>query len=200
MKVLLLDNYPLVTEMIAMIIHRAQPLTHVLAIHSFNQLLKLINKSEEVNVIVIDPKSQGCFGFSSINHIAQCRPEAKIVIMTDVEFENDSTEALQYKPYHFINKASGIHLIFNQFKKILQPSSSELNQEKPQESIVKISKRQMQLLNLLNQGYSNKKISTELGLSEGTVKIHFYHLFKIINVNSRLEAVRYAKLHGLIYE
>lgn len=200
MRVLLLDNYPLITEMITMIIHKAQPLTKVLAIHSFQQLLKLIEKSEEINVIVIEPKSPGCFGFSSINHIAQCRPNAQIVIMTDVDFGDKVSASEKYKSYHFINKSADINLIFSQFKKIFHPLSPDLNPKKAQEPIAKISKRQMQLLNFLNKGYSNKQISMELGLTEGTVKVHFFHLFKIINVNSRLEALRYAKLNSLIYE
>lgn len=200
MKVLLLDTYPLITEMITMIIHRARPLTKVTAIHSFNQLLKLIDKSDEINAIVIEPKSPGCYGFSSINHIAKSHPNVKIVVLTDVEFEYASFASQQDKSYHFVNKADDINSILNNFKKIFHPVSAELLLKDIQEPTVKISNRHMQMLSLLNKGYSNKQISEALGLTEGTVKVHFFNLYKMLQVNSRLEALHYAKMHGLIFE
>ena len=200
MKVLLLDTYPLITEMITLIIHRARPLTKVTAIHSFNQLLKLIDKSDEINAIVIEPKSPGCFGFSSIHHIAQSHPHVKIVVLTDVDYEYGSPSSQQAHPYHFVNKTDDINAIFNHFKKIFHPVSLETSSKDIQQPNLKISSRHMQMLNLLNKGYSNKQISEDLGLTEGTVKVHFFNLYKMMQVNSRLEALHYAKKHGLIFE
>lgn len=200
MKVLLLDTYPLITEMITLIIHRARPLTKVTAIHSFNQLLTLIDKSDEINAIVIEPKSPGCFGFSSIHHIAQSHPHVKIVVLTDVDYEYGSPSSQQAHPYHFVNKTDDINAIFNHFKKIFHPVSLETSSKDIQQPNLKISSRHMQMLNLLNKGYSNKQISQDLGLTEGTVKVHFFNLYKMMQVNSRLEALHYAKKNGLIFE
>ena len=45
------------------------------------------------------------------------------------------------------------------------------------------------MLNCLREGKSNKQIAYELGLSEGTVKIHVTAIFKSLNVKNRTQAV-----------
>lgn len=62
--------------------------------------------------------------------------------------------------------------------------------------ILKISKRHRQLINFLDQGLSNQEISHKLGLSENTIKVHFHRLFKILNVNNRLQLLNFARSNG----
>ena len=52
----------------------------------------------------------------------------------------------------------------------------------------KLTKRQIQLLNLLLAGKSNAGIAQGLQITEHTVKVHIWRLFNRIDVNSRLEA------------
>jgi DNA-binding CsgD family transcriptional regulator len=54
---------------------------------------------------------------------------------------------------------------------------------------IKLTKRQVQILNLLKDGASNMDISLLLGISEHTVKVHVWRLFRRINVKNRGGAV-----------
>jgi len=58
--------------------------------------------------------------------------------------------------------------------------------------------RQVQVLVQLASGASNKEIAEQMGLAEGTVKIHIAAAYQALRVNSRMEAVRVAKQLGLI--
>jgi DNA-binding NarL/FixJ family response regulator len=49
--------------------------------------------------------------------------------------------------------------------------------------------RQLEVLRLLARGMPNKSIARELGLSEGTMKVHVLAIFRTLNVNNRTEAV-----------
>jgi len=60
---------------------------------------------------------------------------------------------------------------------------------------VRLSRREIQLLNLVVQGLSNKEISGVLQLSEGTVKYYFSRLFRKIGVNDRFELAFYGLKH-----
>jgi len=51
-----------------------------------------------------------------------------------------------------------------------------------------ITGRQAEVLALMIQGKSNKEISRELGVAEGTIKIHVSTILKSLNVNGRIEA------------
>jgi len=60
---------------------------------------------------------------------------------------------------------------------------------------VRLSRREIQLLNLVVQGLSNKEISSVLQLSEGTIKYYFSRLFRKIGVNDRFELAFYGLKH-----
>ena len=49
--------------------------------------------------------------------------------------------------------------------------------------------RQIDVMMLLSQGKPNKLIARDLGISEGTVKIHLAAIFRALNVRNRVEAV-----------
>jgi DNA-binding NarL/FixJ family response regulator len=52
-----------------------------------------------------------------------------------------------------------------------------------------LTQRQREVLECLRLGKSNKQIAYELGLSEGTVKIHVTAIFKSLGVKNRTQAV-----------
>ena len=61
----------------------------------------------------------------------------------------------------------------------------------------KLSKRQVQLLAALEEGLSNRDIAERLGISEHTVKVHLWRLFRRLGVKSRTQAIHTARLNGL---
>ena len=52
-----------------------------------------------------------------------------------------------------------------------------------------LTERQIDVMRLLSQGKPNKLIARDLGISEGTVKIHLAAIFRALNVRNRVEAV-----------
>ena len=61
-----------------------------------------------------------------------------------------------------------------------------------------LTERQVDVMRLLSQGKPNKLIARDLGISEGTVKIHLAAIFRALNVRNRVEAVVASrKLQGL---
>lgn len=55
-----------------------------------------------------------------------------------------------------------------------------------------LTDQESKILNLLAEGKSNKLIAKELGITEGTVKVHVKHLLKKLNLRSRVEAAVWA--------
>jgi DNA-binding CsgD family transcriptional regulator len=54
---------------------------------------------------------------------------------------------------------------------------------------IKLTKRQVQILDLLQQGLTNVQLAEVIGISEQTIKVHVWRLFKRINVKNRGSAV-----------
>lgn len=60
-----------------------------------------------------------------------------------------------------------------------------------------LTARERDILRTLARGLSNKMIARELDIAEGTVKVHVKHLFKKLDLRSRVEAAVWATKHGL---
>jgi DNA-binding CsgD family transcriptional regulator len=61
-----------------------------------------------------------------------------------------------------------------------------------------LSERELQILRLVAEGFSNRQIAGMLDISENTVKVHVRNIFSKIHVASRTEASMYAVRHGLL--
>ena len=61
-----------------------------------------------------------------------------------------------------------------------------------------LTKRQLEMINLLNEGATNRDIADRLGIGEDTVKVHMYRLFKRLGVTSRTQALHYARSKDLL--
>jgi len=65
-------------------------------------------------------------------------------------------------------------------------------------SQLELSKRELEILNLLAQGHSNQEIAAKLFVSLSTVKTHIQNLFEKLDVKRRIQAVEKAKRLRLI--
>ena len=88
------------------------------------------------------------------------------------------------------------------YQRFYDEELSRLQHETSKESaalMAKLTSRQIMILNYVAQGYPNKRIALELGISEDTVKTHVSGILDKLNANDRTEAVVIAIKHGLIY-
>ena len=63
---------------------------------------------------------------------------------------------------------------------------------------LQLSKRELEVLNLLAQGHSNQEIASQLFVSLSTIKAHNQNLFKKLDVKRRIQAVEIAKKLNII--
>ena len=61
-----------------------------------------------------------------------------------------------------------------------------------------LTKRQSETLHYLAAGLSNKEIAQKMRLAEGTIKVHVAATYQVLQVSSRLDAVRKARQLGLL--
>jgi DNA-binding NarL/FixJ family response regulator len=60
---------------------------------------------------------------------------------------------------------------------------------------VNLTRRQEEIVSLVSQGLKNKEIATAMGITEGTVKVYLYRLFRKLGVNDRLDMALYGLKH-----
>ena len=93
----------------------------------------------------------------------------------------------------YISKRTGSKDMYQTLRTLLLPDSS-MDEEDVSSS--RLSKRQKQLLIALDKGLSNRDIAEHLAISEHTVKVHLWRLFRRLGVKSRTQAVHAARTNG----
>ena len=81
--------------------------------------------------------------------------------------------------------------VLHQFQELFRRSEAEA-------FISPLTPREIEILNYIAQGYLNKQIAIELGISEQTIKNHVTSILRKLNANARTEAVVVAIRQGLI--
>jgi DNA-binding NarL/FixJ family response regulator len=61
-----------------------------------------------------------------------------------------------------------------------------------------LTDRELEVLNLMASGMTNKEIAYQLGVTAGTVKVHIHNIFSKLNVNRRTKAIAEAKRKNIL--
>ncbi|WP_374405186.1 response regulator [Pelagerythrobacter sp.] len=72
-----------------------------------------------------------------------------------------------------------------------------MSPDAPRDPFAVLSSRERTVAALVQRGLRNKEIASELGLTEGTVKVHLHKVFEKLEVRGRTELILLAKEHGL---
>ena len=98
-----------------------------------------------------------------------------------------------------LTKKEEVVLVKEVVREVPVPQSAEpfaVNEEQLKQ--LGITKRELEILELIAQGMSNREIAEKLFVSENTVKTHSSRLFDKLGAKRRTQAVQIAKEHGLI--
>jgi DNA-binding NarL/FixJ family response regulator len=167
------------------------------------------------DVILMDVKMPNRNGIHATQAIREVIPEARIIMLTVSEDDEDLFSAVKagargyllkdVEPEHLIK---AIHLVAKGEAVIPHTMATKLLTEfgriakqpdKVSDSKLKpLTPREKEILQLLAKGGTNKEIANTLCLSEQTVKIHLKNILKKLHMNNRIQAAVYAYRQGLI--
>jgi DNA-binding NarL/FixJ family response regulator len=122
-------------------------------------------------------------------------PQAPLAVLSASPAADAEEACIEAGADIYIEKSSGAQEIGNALRALLNTDGS-FEELAPTDN--KLSKRQKQLIVMLDRGLSNREIADELGISEHTVKVHLWRLFRRLGVKSRTQTIHYARTHGLL--
>ena len=200
-KVLLVDDHALLRTGVANIINQESDL-HVVA-EATNGVEGLqAFKTHRPDVTLLDLRMPVMEGVEAVQEIRAIDPQAKVIVLTTYDADEDIARALQAGAKAYILKdiaaddlIACVHAVLAG-KTYLAPAAAAKLAERV--TRVQLTPRELATLRLLADGKSNKEIANSLGISERTVKTHLGHLFEKLGVTSRTEAVKIATRRGLV--
>ena len=142
----------------------------------------------------LDLKLPDTEGVSGIRELKQQFPDVPVVVLSAAPAQEYEDLSIEAGADAYVQKSAGAVEIANVLRVFL---NGDLEPE-PSVPTEKLSKRQKQLLVMINKGQSNRDIAEELQISEHTVKVHLWRLFRRLNVKSRSQASHLARTQGML--
>lgn len=153
-------------------------------------------------VALIDLKMPGLDGVAVVQQIRIHVPDARLVILTTYDADDDVERALKAGAKAYLLKDVAPEELVACVRAVdrgrawVSPSIAAKLAERM--TRVQMTPREMAVLRELAVGKSNKEIGAALGVAEGTVKVHVAHLYEKLDVGSRTEALAVALERGLL--
>jgi DNA-binding NarL/FixJ family response regulator len=193
MSIFVVDDHPLMREAVVMIIRRLNSKLSVVELDRLAAVGPAVLAHGSPELICLDLKLPDTHGVSGVREIKLQFPSVPIIVLSAASAQDYEDLALEAGAQAFISKSAGAVEISGALRALLLDEEGE-----PGAPPEKLSKRQKQLLVMLDKGLSNRDIADELQISEHTVKVHLWRLFRRLNVKSRSQASHLARTQGLV--
>ena len=167
---------------------------------SFDDVVRLLERGGEVDLILLDLSMPGVRGFSGLMYLRAQYPSVPIVVVSANDDPAVIRRCLELGTSGFIPKTLGTEEMRIEIKRVLDggvcaPVDVDLGASADAETsglmarLTSLTPQQVRVLMMLSEGLLNKQIAYELGVSEATVKAHVSAILQKLGVDSRTQAV-----------
>ncbi len=194
----------------AILLRDLAPQVNVTVCHTTQHALSVVDENPEFDLILSDIYMPGIDGLGLLHGLKHRRITAPIVIVSSTENSKVAQAALDQGAAGFIQKSMPGPAMLDALKQVMRgkvyhpphldagSSRPQLNQTATVATEIKLSERQLEVLQLIAAGNSNKQIAQLLEISEATVKYHTSHIFRCLGVHNRTSCIKEARNSGLL--
>ncbi|RCJ18529.1 DNA-binding response regulator [Nostoc sp. ATCC 43529] len=199
-RILIADDHPIVLQGLCVLVGQQPGMTVVAEAKNGREAVELFS-THQPDVALLDLQMPELTGLEALQSIKSEFPQARIIILTTYDTDEDIYRALKAGAKAYLLKdapiaqlVSAIHTVHSGQKYIAVEVGAKLatRMEGPQ-----LSDRERQVLIHLVKGMSNQQISKALSISDATVKFHVNNILSKMGVSDRTQAVIEALKRGL---
>lgn len=201
MTVYVIDDHPLMREAVVMLLRRVRPGIEVVELSQLSGIEREVADRGEPAFFCLDLKLPDAAGVSGVKYLKSQFPDVPVAVISASPAADAEEWCRAAGADVYIEKSSGASDIAAALRSMVMIDSQlgELDDASGELAVdTRLSKRQKQLIVMLDQGLSNRDIAEHLGISEHTVKVHLWRLFRRLGVKSRTQTLHFARRHGLL--
>ena len=201
MTVYVIDDHPLMREAVVMLLRRVRPGIEVVELSQLSTIEREVADRGEPELFCLDLKLPDTVGVSGVKFLKAQFPDVPLVVISATPADDAEEWCRAADADAYIEKSAGAAEITAALRSMMVIDSQlgELDETTGELAFdARLSKRQKQLIVMLDQGLSNREIADQLGISEHTVKVHLWRLFRRLGVKSRTQTLHFARRHGLL--
>lgn len=203
-RILIADDHPVVREGIAGIL-AGQADFDVVGLAADGDTAVTLHNSLNPDVTLMDLRMPGLDGVGAIMAIKKQRPLAHILVLTTYDSDADIVRAIEAGATSYLLKDTPREELFRAIRaaakgeSVLAPAvATRLMTRMRAPAEENLSAREIEVLQLVAKGASNKEVGKALHISTATVKTHLIHIFNKLGVADRTSAVTTALEKGII--
>ena len=207
MKIILADDHALFREGMRHVLPRLDTTVEILEAANWDEALAFAERDPEVDLALVDLNMPGRRGLDGVRMFQTRFPAVPVVVLSASDAFPDVKSVLDAGALGYIPKSSTSKVMISALKLVLsggvylppvmlnpgesvrpgRPTSGRMATAGDRQ--LGFTDRQLDVLNALAAGKSNKTIARELDLAEGTIKVHIAAIFRALGVSNRTEAV-----------
>lgn len=201
LRLVLADDHAVVVMGLEAVLSLEQDLEVVATAGDGSEAVEAYRKHRP-DVIVLDLRMPGTDGISAARQIRAEFPDARALVLTSYETEEEIQQALSAGVAGYVLKRGKASELVEAIRAVAAggswiPEGVAKRAKEAAESPV-LSERQKEVLLLVAKGLSNKEIADVLGFSESGTKQHLRQIFSKLGVTDRTEAVAEAVQRGVL--
>lgn len=204
-KLLLVDDHPMLRRGLAELLGLESDVKVVGEANNGIEALAYL-EDNDVDLVILDHKMPILTGLETLREIKARNIEVKTLLFTVSNSGDDVQEALKLGVNGYLLKDMEPELIITDIRKVLRGElvispnlASILAQTLRQPSIDDIAgnltTRELQVIQMIAEGLSNKMIANRLDIAESTVKVHVKHILNKTGLRTRVEAAVWTVNH-----
>lgn len=201
-RILIADDHFVVRMGLAALINTQPDMTVVAEATDGQQAVKLF-RQHRPDIALLDLRMPEMNGIEAIVAIRSEFPDARLIVLSSYDGDEDIYRALQAGARGYLLKnmlregvLETIRTVHAGLRRIPEEVAARLAERMSRDPL---TAREMEVLELIVRGKSNKEIAHALKITEGTVKIHVNNILNKLGVTDRTQAAIFALKHGLVH-
>jgi DNA-binding NarL/FixJ family response regulator len=199
--VLIVDDHPVVRAGLATLLRKEVGLKVTGSAHSAEEALEIV-KSSPVDVMLLDIRMPSISGIDLLNLLKNTVNPPLVLILSSYEYEEEIYRAVKAGACGYLSKnasraeiVGAIEAVINGGKYFPENIAALIAEREERSSL---SPREIEILEMVSKGLTNKEIARVLQISQYTVRNHINHISAKLDVGDRTEAATVALQQGII--
>ena len=203
-SILIADDHPVVREGLRGMLSRVPEFAVVGEAATGTEAVRLVGELEP-RVVLMDLRMPDMDGIVATREIRAHHPDTYVLVLTTHDGGSDILRSIETGATGYMLKDSPREELYEAIRaasngvQLLAPAvAARLAQRRERPTDDALSAREVEVLELVARGTSNKEIAARLWISEATVKTHLIHVYDKLEVADRTSAVTEALRRGIL--
>jgi DNA-binding NarL/FixJ family response regulator len=211
MVVLIIDGHPMVHEVLGSLVRSVFGNVSLRTAQDLEGAAGALRNNSKLDLALLDLALPGCVGIEALTQFRGLCPTVPVLVVSADDTRGTILAALRAGAIGYLPKtltpkvmgaainlvrAGGFYVPYEVVGHDRLVSCGKTTNGTASSPRLGLTSRQLEVLQLIQKGYNNRKIARQLDISEATVKQHLHTMFSTLRVSSRTEAIAAAQSLG----